>query len=68
MGPFACSILLHFIRIYTVCKGKKNLQMKEYNIYCLNYNPTIFVCFDSLHPSQQFLSYVGTGLPGLNQY
>ena len=26
------------------------------------------VCFDSLHPSQQFLSHVKTGLPGLNQY
>ena len=24
--------------------------------------------FHSLHPSQQLLSYVGTGLPGLNQY
>ena len=23
--------------------------------------------FDSLHPSQQFFSYVRTGLPGLNQ-
>ena len=28
----------------------------------------IFVCFDSLCPSQEFFSYVGTGLPGLNQY
>ena len=28
----------------------------------------LFVLFDSLHPSQQFFSYVGTGLPGLNQY
>ena len=27
----------------------------------------LFVCFDSLHPSQQFFSYVGTGFPGLNQ-
>ena len=27
-----------------------------------------FVWFDSLHPSQQYFSYVGTGLPGLNQY
>ena len=27
-----------------------------------------FVCFDSLPPSQQFLSYFGTSLPGLNQY
>ena len=26
------------------------------------------VCFDSLRPSQQFSSHVGTGLPGLNQY
>ena len=25
-------------------------------------------CFDSLRPSQLFFSYVGTGLPGLNQY
>ena len=28
----------------------------------------LFVCFESLHPSQQFFSYVETGLPGLNQY
>ena len=28
----------------------------------------LLVCFDSLCPSQQFFSYVGTGLPGLNQY
>ena len=27
-----------------------------------------FVCFDSLHPSKQFFSHVGMGLPGLNQY
>ena len=27
-----------------------------------------FVCFDSLRPSQQFLSHVGTGLPELDQY
>ena len=27
-----------------------------------------FVSFDSLRPSQQFSSYVGTGLSGLNQY
>ena len=26
-----------------------------------------FVVFDSLHLSQQFFSYVATGLPGLNQ-
>ena len=28
----------------------------------------IFVCFASLHHSQQFFSYVGTGLPLLNKY
>ena len=27
-----------------------------------------FICFDSLHPSQQVFSHVRTGLPGLNQY
>ena len=30
--------------------------------------PFVFVGFDSLHPSKQFFSYVGTGLPGLKQY
>ena len=30
-----CSIMLHFIRVYTVCKGKKDLQTKEYNIFVL---------------------------------
>ena len=31
-----CSIMLHFIRAYTVCKGKKGLrsyQTNEYNIF-----------------------------------
>ena len=32
------------------------------NIFCH------FVRFDSLRPSHHFFSYVGTGLPGLNQY
>ena len=27
-----------------------------------------FICFDSLRPSQHFLSCLGTGIPGLNQY
>ena len=29
---------------------------------------SVFVCVDSLHPSQELFTYVGTGLPGLNQY
>ena len=28
----------------------------------------LFVCFDSLRPSQQFSGHFGTGLPGLNQH
>ena len=32
------------------------------------YKPVEFVCFDSLHPSQQFFSHARTGLSGLNQY
>ena len=34
-----CSIMLHFIRVYTVCKGKSDPLTKEYNI-CENYNLT----------------------------
>ena len=28
-----CSIMLHFIRLYTVCQGKKDLKTKIYNNY-----------------------------------
>ena len=28
-----CRLVWHFIRVYTVCKGKKDLQTKEYNIF-----------------------------------
>ena len=28
-----CSIMLHFIRVYTVCNGKKDFQTKEYNSF-----------------------------------
>ena len=31
-----CSMMLDFIRDYTVCKGQKNLPDKKYNIF-LNY-------------------------------
>ena len=34
-----CSKMLHFNRVYTVCKGKKDIQTKEYNIF-ENYNLT----------------------------
>ena len=25
--------MLHFIRVFTVCKGKKDLQTKKYNFF-----------------------------------
>ena len=28
-----CSMMLHFIRGYTVHKGKKDFQTKEYNLF-----------------------------------
>ena len=33
-----------------------------------NLEHLLFVCFDSLHPSQQIFSHAGTGLLELNQY
>ena len=30
-----CSIMLHFIRVYTVCKGKKDLKTKKYIFFKL---------------------------------
>ena len=30
-----CSRMLHFIRVYSVCKGKTDLQTKEYNLFFL---------------------------------
>ena len=38
-----------------------------YHIIYQGFRPCLFVCFDSLHPSQQFFSHDRTGLPGLNQ-
>ena len=28
-----CRMMQHFTRVYTVCKAKKDLQTKEYNIF-----------------------------------
>ena len=43
--------------------GKNDLNEEELILMCL-----CFVWFESLRPSQQFFSYVWTGLPGLNRY
>ena len=34
-----CSKMLHFIRVYTVCKGKKDLQTKKYILFNFNLTP-----------------------------
>ena len=38
-----CSIMLHFIRVYTVCKGKKHLQTKkiQYFLKIITWHPKI---------------------------
>ena len=47
---------------------------QDFGSYCISVKSlleqaqVLFVLFDSLRPSQQFFSYVGTGLPGLTQY
>ena len=35
-----CSIMLHFIRVYTICKGKKDLQTKRIQYLFEKYNLT----------------------------
>ena len=40
-----CSIMLHFIRVYTVCKGFKEFQTKEYKI--ITWHPLICTIY---HP------------------
>ena len=37
-----CRIMLHFIRVYTVCRDKNDLQRKKHNIFLQNYNPSIY--------------------------
>ena len=41
-----CSIMLHFIRVYNVCKGEKDLQTKIQ--YYFNYNPTPLDMYNGL--------------------
>ena len=53
---------LFFINWYTV------FFFIHHNIMKFLYRLVLFVWSDPLRPSQQFLTYVQTGLPGLNQY
>ena len=52
---------------YSVADPKKQFfsQLGQYVLVDLYF---FFVWFDSLRPSQQVCSYIGTGLPGSNQY
>ena len=43
-----CSIMLHFIRVYTFCKGMKNLQTKQCNMFNENYNLTPLDMYNGL--------------------
>ena len=49
-------------------KCQQLLAFNIYEHYKLHAQLILFIWFDSLRPSQQFFSYAGTGLPGLNQY
>ena len=51
-----------FFLCFLLFISKLMFSKKSFGVLCW------FVWFDSLHPSQQFFSYVGMGLPGLNQY
>ena len=46
-----CSTMLHFIRVYKVCKGKSNLQTKN-TIFVKNYNPTLLYMYKLIVSNQ----------------
>ena len=53
------------LQIYTSLYG---ICMSARYILFINTGSEMFVCFESLCPSQQVFSHVRTVLPGLNQY
>ena len=57
---FFCFCMLTFV--------KMNLFKKLFQEHYKSVKFCLFVWFDSLRHSQQFFSYAGTCLPGLNQY
>ena len=60
---FQCSMIPNVLRMNAL--GSLHLS-KPWALSLLRY--MCLFLFDSLRPSQQFFSYVGMGLPGLNQY
>ena len=55
-----------YMYIIIIINEKNKLQHTK--IALRDYDSHNLCLFDSLCPSQQFFSYVGTGLPGLNQF
>ena len=60
-----CSIMLHFISL-TVCKSKKDLQIKEYNIFLENYNLTPQDMYSLLYQTSRKTPFVYKGLMFIN--
>ena len=60
----------HYAAFYLClnCLPKYALSSHQYTKVKHDMDQSHFFLFDSLRPSQQFVSYVGTGLLGLNQY
>ena len=56
------------IIISVYCRAKQAELTQARHVFFFRLQIHGFVWFDYLHPSQQFFSYVGTGLPWLNQY
>ena len=58
-----------FLTIFDLCSSIV-LTFLIAGVYLLLVRVAQFVCFDALHPSQQFFSHARTisCLPGLNQY
>ena len=77
-----CKLLVFLKEIFSEKLILKNIRRQKKNMKnfpaCKELNTVtdfaqldfkcLFVCFDSLHSSQQFFSHVRTGLPGLNQF
>ena len=42
--------------------------MFDFEVCALQFSLSLFFLIDFLRPSQLFFCYVGTSLPGLNQY
>ena len=56
-----------FLKIWFISKLNVTFKLIKYD-FLQWWVSTCSVYFDSLHPSQQFVSYVGQGLPGLNHF